>query len=100
MAVRHANRYTKQVVNSQLRTFIYLLNFSTIVAILMPCGMLRKLSNVAVTVTTALSYRYQYTLLCIACGLECVLACQANLSLHYTAIYEPIFELHEPEQID
>ena len=34
----------------------------------------------------------QYTSLCItSSGLECVLACQGDLSLLYAAIYEPIF---------
>ena len=31
-------------------------------------------------------------------GLECVLACQGKFSLHYAAIYEQIFELHQPQQ--
>ena len=55
--------------------------------------------KVAVITTTALACCSQYTSHYIASsGLECALACQGNLSLHYAAIYEPIFELHQPRQ--
>ena len=38
------------------------------------------------------------SLLVAPSGLKCVLACQGKFSLHYTAIYEPIFEFHQPQQ--
>ena len=58
--------------------------------------MLWKQLNVTMIATIALDH--SISLPVAPSGLECVLACQGNLSLHYAAIYELIFELHEPQQ--
>ena len=49
--------------------------------------------------TIALNIHHSVSLLVAPSGFECVLACQGNLSLHYAAIYEPIFDLQEPQQL-
>ena len=40
------------------------------------------------------------SLLVAPSGLECILACQGKVSLHYAAIYELIFELPSARAID
>ena len=52
---------------------------------------------VAVKETIALDIHRSVSLLVAPRGSECVLASQGNLSLQDTAIYEPIFELDEPQ---
>ena len=52
------------------------------------------------TITVACFSRYIYRCVSLPVspsGLECVLASQGNLPLHYAATYEPIFELHESQ---
>ena len=59
--------------------------------------MLQKQLNVSVIVIIALERFSQYIYIASS-DLECVLACQGNLSLYYAPIYGPILELHEPQQ--
>ena len=74
--------------------FQFLINpFPMIVTILAPHGVLQKLSNIAMIATITLAYRY--TSFSIASNGTWWLG---NLFLHYAAIYELIFELHEPHQ--
>ena len=71
------------------------------VAILATAWHLQKRYNVTLSrqlvLNVSLDIHRSISLLVAPSGLECVLACYGNLCLHYAAICEPIFELHEPQ---